>query len=67
MPKTAIMHRDENYDADTIRRKIRENGALPNFPPKGDRRWKNCFSPFLHRDRGAMKRVLERPRSFAVS
>jgi len=67
MPKTAIMHRDENYDADAIRRKTRGNGASPNIPPKGDRRWRSCFSPFLHRDRDAMKRMLERPKSFAAS
>lgn len=31
-----------------------------NFPPKANRRWKNCFSPFLYRGRNAIERMFGR-------
>ena len=30
---------------------------MPNIPPKANRRWKNCFSPFLYRKRNAIERM----------
>lgn len=30
---------------------------MPNIPPKANRRWKNCFSPVLYRDRDAIERM----------
>jgi transposase len=38
----------------------REQGAAPNIPPKANRRWKNCFSPYLYRDRNAIERMFGR-------
>jgi transposase len=42
-------------------------GAAPNIPPKANRRWKNCFSPYLYRDRNAIERMFGRLKDFAES
>ncbi|MGH6629088.1 MAG: IS5 family transposase, partial [Burkholderiales bacterium] len=64
MPKTAILHGDKGYDSDAVRRKIESKGAAPNIPPKANRRWKNCFSPYLYRDRNAIERMFGRLKDF---
>src|SRR5436190_20375663 len=53
-----ILHGDKGYDSDAVRRKIENKGAAPNIPPKANRRWKNCFSPWLYRHRNAIERML---------
>jgi hypothetical protein len=45
---------DKGYDTNAIRQKVEEKGTMPNIPPKANRRWKNCFSPFLYRDRNTI-------------
>jgi transposase len=60
MPETAILHGDKGYDSDAIRRKIESKGAAPNIPAKANRRWKNCFSPVLYRQRNAIERMFGR-------
>lgn len=30
---------------------------MTNIPPKANRIWKNCFSPYLYRDRNAIERT----------
>ena len=47
MPACDILHADKGYDSDAIRRQIEARGAMPNIPPKANRKWKNSFSPFL--------------------
>ena len=47
-----ILHADKGYDANAIPRQVEERGAIPNIPPKANRKWKNCFSPFLYLGRG---------------
>ena len=37
---------------------------MPNIPPKANRSWKNCFSPFLYRDRNAIERMFGRLKDF---
>jgi len=37
---------------------------MPNIPPKTNRRWKNCFSPFLYRNRNAIERMFGRLKDF---
>jgi len=64
MPKTSILHGDKGYDSDAVRRKIEDMGAAPNIPPKANRRWKNCFSPYLYRDRNAIERMFGRIKDF---
>ena len=36
----------------------------PNIPPKANRRWKNCFSPYLYRSRNAIERMFGRLKDF---
>ncbi len=60
----AILHGDKGYDSDAVRRKIESKGAAPNIPPKANRRWKNCFSPCLYRDRNAIERMFGRIKDF---
>jgi transposase len=64
MPATRILHADKGYDSDAIRRQVEDAGAMPNIPPKTNRRWKNCFSPVLYRDRNAIERMFCRLKDF---
>ena len=41
---------------------VRDRGGL--IPPKANRRWKNCFSPFLYRNRNAIERMFGRLKDF---
>ena len=64
MPDAPILNGDKGYDSDTIRCQVEERGAMPNIPPKSNRLWKNCFSPFLYRDRNAIERMFCRLKDF---
>lgn len=64
MPMTTILNGDKGYDSDALRRKIESKGAAPNIPPKANRCWKPCFSPFLYRDRNAIERMFGRIKDF---
>ncbi len=64
LPETGILHGDKGYDSDAVRRKIESKGAAPNIPPKTNRRWKNCFSPVLYRNRNAIERMFGRLKDF---
>ena len=64
MPEVAILNGDKGYDTDAIRRQVENRGTMPNIPPKANRRWKNCFSPFLYRDRNAIERMFGRLKDF---
>lgn len=39
-------------------------GGMPNIPPKSNRRWKSCFSPFLYRDHNTIQRMFDRLKDF---
>ena len=43
--------------SNAIRRQVEGRCAIPNIPPKANRKWKNCFSPFLYRARNAIERM----------
>jgi transposase len=60
MSAADILHGDKGYDSDAVRRKIESKGAALNIPPKTNRRWKNCFSPRLYRNRNAIERMFGR-------
>ena len=64
MPPARVLHGDKGYDSNAIRRQVEENGTMPNIPPKANRRWKNCFSPVLYRDRNAIERMFCRLKDF---
>jgi len=64
MPKASILNGDKGYDTNAIRRQIEAQGTMPNIPPKANRRWKNCFSPSLYRDRNAIERMFGRLKDF---
>ncbi len=64
MPAAPILLGDKGYDSDAIRRQVEGRGAMPNIPPKVNRRWKNCFSPYLYRDRNAIERMFGRLKDF---
>jgi transposase len=65
MPKTGILHGDKGYDSNAVRAKIESKGTAPNIPPKVNRRWRNCFSPVLYRERNAIERMFCRLLVFA--
>ncbi len=64
MPPAKLLHGDKGYDSNKVRQKIQDMGAVPNIPPKKNRRWKNCFSPYLYRDRNAIERMFGRLKDF---
>lgn len=49
---------------DRVRSLIEGRGSAPNISPRGHRRWKNCFSPFLYRRRNAIERMFGRLKDF---
>jgi transposase len=59
-----ILHGDKGYDTNAVRRKIESKGAAPNIPPKTNRTWKSCFSPYLYRNRNAIERMFGRLKDF---
>ena len=64
MPDVPILLGDKGYDSNAIRRQVEDRGTMPNIPPKANRCWKNCFSPFLYRDRNAIERMFCRLKDF---
>lgn len=64
LPACDILHADKGYDANAIRRQVEDRGAMPNIPPKANRKWKNCFSPVLYRNRNAIERMFCRLKDF---
>ena len=64
MSQVSMLHGDKGYDSNAIRRQIENKGAMPNIPPKVNRRWKNCFSPVLYRNRNAIERMFGRLKDF---
>lgn len=62
--KCRILHADKGYDTNHIRRTVEAKGTMPNIPPKVNRIWKNCFSPYLYRDRNAIERMFCRLKDF---
>jgi transposase len=64
MPHASMLHGDKGYDSNAIRRQVEGKGAMPNIPPKANRRWKNCFSPVLYRNRNAIERMFGRLKDF---
>ena len=57
LPPRCIVHADRAYDSNRIRDLIEEQGAVPNIPPKSNRRWKSCFSKTLYKGRNAIGRM----------
>ena len=64
LPACEILHGDKGYESDAVRRQVEKDGAMPNIPPKANRKWKNCFSPFLYRNRNAIERMFCRLKDF---
>ena len=59
-----ILLADKAYDADWLRRKIEDCGAVPNIPNKANRNWKACFSQTLYRMRNAIERFYSKIKHF---
>ena len=57
LPSRCFVHADRAYDSNRIRDLIEEQGAVPNIPPKRNRRWKSCFSKTLYKGRNAIARM----------
>lgn len=64
LPPVRLVHGDKGYDSNAVRAKIEASGAAPNIPPKANRKWKNCFSPALYKDRNAIERMFGRIKDF---
>jgi len=64
LPACDILHADKGYDSNAIREQVQARGAMPNIPPKINRKWKTCFSPLLYRNRNAIERMFCRLKDF---
>ena len=64
LPECDVVNADKGYYANALRQQIPERGALANIPPKVNRKWSNCFSPFLYRNRNAIERIFCRLEDF---
>ena len=62
-PQAATGHPCLVHGVDVVAR-ILTVGSAPNIPPKANRRWKNCFSPYLYRGRNAIERMFGRLKDF---
>jgi transposase len=57
LPARCIVHADRAYDSNRVRDLIESQQAVPNIPPKANRRWKSCFSRVLYKGRNAIERM----------
>jgi len=64
LPRRCIVHADRAYDSNRIRDLIEQQGAVPNIPPKSNRRWKPCFSKRLYRERNLTERFFSKLKHF---
>ena len=64
LPANMMVHGDKDYDSNSVRHHIEAQGCVPNIPPKSNRKWKNCFSPYLYRGRNAIERMFGRLKDF---
>jgi hypothetical protein len=48
LPPGSLVMADRASDTNAVRQQIQNQGAVPNIPPKRNRLWKCCFSPFLY-------------------
>jgi len=64
IPADALVLADRAYDTDAIREQIQDQGAVPNIPPKRNRRWRACFRRALYRDRNAIERMFCRLKDY---
>ncbi len=62
-PRTIVLA-DKAYDAGGIRDLIEGQGAVPNIPPKANRKWKPCFSKTLYRERNQVERFFSKLKHF---
>ena len=67
LPNCDVLQGDKGYDTNAIRRQVEDRGALPNIPPKVNRKWKPCLSPFLYRNRNAIERMFCRLKTLGAS
>lgn len=63
VPRTIVLG-DKAYDADRLRSLIEAQGAVPNIPPKTNRKWKNRFSRTLYKQRNLIERFFSKLKHF---
>jgi transposase len=56
----AMLLADRGYDADWIRTLATEKGAWANIPPRSNRNYPICFSPYLYRARNQVERFFNK-------
>ncbi|MBO1076945.1 transposase (plasmid) [Roseomonas marmotae] len=64
LPADSLVMADRASDTNAVRQQVQSQGAVPNIPPKRNRLWKCCFSPFLYRSRNAIERMFCRIEDF---
>ena len=60
----AIVIADKAYDADSVRTCIRDQGALPNIPNRGNRKRKYRWKKAVYRGRNRVERFFNKLEQF---
>lgn len=64
MHASDLLHGDKGYDSAAVRRKIEVVGSVPSIPPRANKCWKNCFSPYLYQSSNVIERMFGRFMNF---
>jgi transposase len=56
---------DKACDADWIRRRIEDQGAVPNIPDRSNRKHRHCFSKTLYKERNLVERFFNKLKYFS--
>jgi transposase len=60
----AIVIADKGYDADSVRTCIRDQGAIPNIPNRGNRKRKYRWKKAVYRERNLVERFFNKLKQF---
>ena len=60
----AIVIADKAYDADSVRTCIRDQGAIPNIPNRGNRKRKYRWKKAVYRERNRVERFFNKLKQF---
>ena len=60
----AIVIADKGYDADSVRTCIRDQGAIPNIPNRGNRKRKYRWKKAVYRERNRVERFFNKLKQF---
>jgi transposase len=64
LPPCQILHADKGYDSNAIRRQVEGRGAIPNIPPKANRKHKRDYDKDLYQARHLIENFFAKLKQF---